>query len=356
MINEIIEIGKFMAGAFLHAWPYLLVTIPLAVLVNVSGISKYIEKTFNAKPLIAILLATIVGAFSPFCSCGVIPIISALLIGGVPLAPVMSFWLASPSMDPEAFFLSASQLGMDLAIWRLAGTFAMSLFGGYITHYLIKIKWLGKDVMKVKYSQNSKIVLINPIKILKAKLTAVQAQAAVSTVESCSCSENDSAPMPFESYAGESEETSCTTESCDTSCVTEKSEEEPRLLKKVLNESKAAVFMIVKFMSLAFFLEEWIINLLGKKNSFAIPVSALIGIPLYTTNLTALGLMGGLLKQGMDPGAVLAFLIGGATTTIPAMAAVYGIVKKRVFILYVGFALTAALLTGYLYLLFNSGT
>jgi len=80
----------------------------------------------------------------------------------------------------------------------------------------------------------------------------------------------------------------------------------------------------------------------------------MIGIPLYTTNLTALGLMGGLLNQGMNPGAVLAFLIGGATTTVPAMAAVYGIVKKRVFILYVSFALGAALITGYLYQIFQN--
>lgn len=84
-------------------WPYLLVTIPLAVAVNLSGASKYINRAFQARPVVAVLLATLVGAFSPFCSCGVIPVVVALLIGGVPLAPVMSFWIASPSMDPEAF-------------------------------------------------------------------------------------------------------------------------------------------------------------------------------------------------------------------------------------------------------------
>jgi uncharacterized membrane protein YraQ (UPF0718 family) len=106
MLNEIIKIANFMGEAFLHIWPYLLVTIPLAVAVNMSGASKYIKRAFDARPITAILLATIVGAFSPFCSCGVIPVIAALLISGVPLAPVMSFWIASPSMDPEIFFLS----------------------------------------------------------------------------------------------------------------------------------------------------------------------------------------------------------------------------------------------------------
>jgi uncharacterized protein len=37
------------------------------------------------------------------------------------------------------------------------------------------------------------------------------------------------------------------------------------------------------------------------------------------------------MEQEMLPGAALAFLIAGATTTIPAMTAVYGITKPRVF-------------------------
>ena len=43
MINEIIKIANFTGEAFLHIWPYLLVTIPLAVAVNMSGASKYIK-------------------------------------------------------------------------------------------------------------------------------------------------------------------------------------------------------------------------------------------------------------------------------------------------------------------------
>ena len=122
MFAQFTMIAEFMIAAFVHIWPYLLVTIPLAVAVRMSGASKYINNAFNTRPVVAILLATFVGAFSPFCSCGVIPVIAALLMGGVPLAPVMSFWIASPSMDPEIFFLSVSTVGWELAVWRLAGT------------------------------------------------------------------------------------------------------------------------------------------------------------------------------------------------------------------------------------------
>lgn len=43
-----------------------------------------------------IVLASLFGALSPFCSCGVVPLIAGLPGVGVPLAPVMAFWLSSP--------------------------------------------------------------------------------------------------------------------------------------------------------------------------------------------------------------------------------------------------------------------
>ena len=118
--------------------------------------------------------------------------------------------------------------------------------------------------------------------------------------------------------------------------------------------------MVATFMLLAFLLEalielyvpsEWITGLLGPGNPWAILTAALIGVPVYTSNLTALAMVGGLLRQGMDPAAALAFLIAGPTTTIPAMAAVWGLTTRRVFVLYIAFALVGAMVFGYLYAL-----
>jgi uncharacterized membrane protein YraQ (UPF0718 family) len=60
-------------------------------------------------------------------------------------------------------------------------------------------------------------------------------------------------------------------------------------------------------------------------------------------------MIGGLLAQGMNPAAALAFLIAGPTTTLPAMAAVWGLSTRRVFVLYVSFSLVGAVLAGYVY-------
>jgi uncharacterized membrane protein YraQ (UPF0718 family) len=56
----------------------------------------------------------------------------------------------------------------------------------------------------------------------------------------------------------------------------------------------------------------------------------------------------GLLAQGMQPGAAIAFLIAGPVTTVPAMSAVWGVVTRRVFAVYLGVSLLGAVILGWL--------
>ena len=127
---------------------------------------------------------------------------------------------------------------------------------------------------------------------------------------------------------------------------------------RLVPQSGKATWLISQSMLLALTLEtliklyvpsEWIIGVLGIENDLAILNAALLGIPVYTNSLAALGMVGGLLTQGMSPAAALAFLIAGPTTTIPAMAAVWSLVKNRIFALYVGFTLFGALLFAWLF-------
>jgi uncharacterized membrane protein YraQ (UPF0718 family) len=128
--------------------------------------------------------------------------------------------------------------------------------------------------------------------------------------------------------------------------------------RRLLGETWSATLMVVKFMALAFFIEAlitlyipsgWIAGLLGQQNPWAIVVAALFGVPAYTSNLTALPMVSGLLAQGMNPAAALAFLISGPTTTLPAMSAVWGLASRWVFALYVSFSLVGAVALGYFY-------
>ena len=358
MIEQVTEVLIMLKGSFLHLLPYMLITIPIAVAVNMSGASKQISKAMRAKPVTAILLAMVIGAFSPLCSCGVIPVVWSLLVGGVPLAPVMVFWLASPSMDPEIFFLSASMIGWNLAIWRLLATMFLSLGAGFIIHLMVKREWLGENIVReqplhsdfslsgvfkapVNLTKNLfRRVFPTPEPLLSTSASAGECGCGSSVDESVA--DVASVPSIEEPISEKSYEVS---ESTD-------------FYNRLASESGKATWMISKFMLLALFLEtliklyvpsEWIISVLGVENDYAVLNAALLGIPVYTNTLAALGMVGGLLTQGMSPAAALAFLIAGPTTTIPAMAAVWSLVKNRIFALYVGFTLVGAILFAWLF-------
>ena len=362
MIEQLIEVLVMLKGSFLHLLPYMLITIPIAVAVNMSGASKYISSAMKAKPLTAIFLAMAIGAFSPLCSCGVIPVVWSLLVGGVPLAPVMVFWLASPSMDPELFFLSASMIGWNLAVWRLLATMFLSLGAGFIIHLMVKREWLGKNIVRDQPMQSN----FSLSGIYKAPLNLTKnffrrmfptPEPLLSTsvaAGECGCGSSVDEPVadvvPAQSIG---------TERSEESCEVKKSSD---FYSRLLNESGKATWMISKFMLLALFLEvliklyvpsEWILGVLGAENDFAILNAALLGIPVYTNTLAALGMVGGLLTQGMSPAAALAFLIAGPTTTIPAMVAVWSLVKNRIFALYVGFTLLGAILFAWIFNIAN---
>jgi len=132
--------------------------------------------------------------------------------------------------------------------------------------------------------------------------------------------------------------------------------------KRIWDEIWKASSMVVKFMALAFLInalitfyvpEDFMNKILGINGTFSVVIAALIGIPAYTSNITALPLISGLLTMGMNPGAALSFLIAGPTTTLPAMIAVWGIARRKVFLLYIAFSFIGALLFGFLYILFN---
>jgi uncharacterized membrane protein YraQ (UPF0718 family) len=355
-----------------------------------SGASRYIKRAFQARPISAILLATAVGAFSPFCSCGVIPVIASLLISGVPLAPVMSFWIASPSMDPEIFFLSVGLIGWELAVWRLAATLILSLSAGLITHAVMANGWLGHGILRSReiatvsssydlikkgwLKLKESLIALRPSKYTLSSTTghsrglaqilpgATPLFPAANLSEPMVCAscaaESSLAKNPLSVIAStpvsEKQGTCCDDPSTNRGC----SDTPEPFMRRLFKETLSATLMVAKFMALAFFLEavitlyiprEWITAALGHQNPLVIISAAFLGIPTYTTSLTALPMISGLLTQGMSPAAALAFLVAGPTTTLPAMAAVWSLVARRVFVLYISFALLGAILIGYVY-------
>lgn len=356
-MNEIIFIGNFIAQAILNVWPAFTISIFLAVLVHFLKLDGVIRRAFNANVGVAILLATLVGAFSPFCSCTVVPVVAGLLASGVPLAPVMAFWIASPTMDPEIFALSVGIIGWPLALARLAATLALSLGAGYITLALTRRFAL------LEAGNGRKDTPPPPMKS-KVRQQSVPVMASVAAGTFSPAAVTQTAPALSLTTRAVADQ-GCSAESCQIPLV-----QKPVSWQSQLAESFRQIswpefgreflkqsWSLGRWLLLAFILEalitlyipqEAVASILGGDNWFAVPLAALIGVPLYLNNLAALPIVSGLLAQGMQAGAAIAFLIAGPVTTIPAMTAVYGIVPRRVFALYLALGLVGAVTLGFL--------
>jgi uncharacterized membrane protein YraQ (UPF0718 family) len=339
-MNDLIQIVGFVGRAAWRVLPFFVLSMFLSVLINMLDLKEPIRRAFAKREGLAVLLATAMGAFSPFCSCTVIPIIAGLLTSGVPLAPVMSFWIASPTMDPEIFTLTVGILGWPLALSRLAASLVLSLGAGYLTLLLTRLGYFrrilpGEEASPIKASVcGSASANRPPVSIRPAPEPAVRS-AIGSTFAGVT--------LPLIPPPVWWESSFVSFRRIDWWAFTRRMGEQ--------------CWRLGRWLLLAFFLEalitryipqEAIASVLGSGSRFAIPLASLIGVPLYLGNLSALPIVKGLITQGMQTGAAIAFLMAGPVTTLPAMTAVWTVVRRPVFTLYIAISLFGSMLLGWI--------
>ncbi|WP_340115893.1 permease [Pelagibius sp. 7325] len=297
--------ATFTLDALLHTAPYLLLSIGIAAYAGASGADNLIARAFTGSPALMILLAALAGGLSPFCSCGVIPLIAALLAMGVPLSAVMAFWLASPVMDPSMFVLTTGVLGGEFAVAKTLAAVGLGLFGGFATLGLMRAGGLAEPLREGVGNGGC-----GGAKVRSAK------------------------PVVWRFW-----------------------QEDARVAKFAREGWKTTLFL-AKWLTLAFLIEslmlayvpaEWVASALGGEGLLPIVSATLVGVPAYLNGYAALPLVGGLIGQGMAPGAGLAFLVAGGVTSLPAAIAVFALVKLRVFLLYLALALAGSFAAGLLF-------
>ena len=91
---------QFMAKALLNTAPYIMFAVMAVAYLKASGAEALVARAFEGRQVRMVILASLMGGLSPFCSCEVIPFIAGLLALGTPLAPVMAFWLVLATDGP----------------------------------------------------------------------------------------------------------------------------------------------------------------------------------------------------------------------------------------------------------------
>jgi len=122
---------------YFNILPWLIISILIQVIL-IHFIQKGKVSLVIKNKVLAIVVGSLLGLVSPLPTYAAIPIGLALIPLGLPLAAVMAFVIASPLINPSVFFLTATQLGMDIAFARIISAFVISLIGGFLFGYVIK--------------------------------------------------------------------------------------------------------------------------------------------------------------------------------------------------------------------------
>jgi uncharacterized membrane protein YraQ (UPF0718 family) len=143
-----LETAAFVARSMVSIAPLVIPGILLSAWVSASGAGAHVAALFGMRPATAILAASAVGAITPVCGVTVLPLMAGLLASGVPLAPVMAFWLSSPVTDPAMLTVTAATLGWEFAIAKTAAAFGLGLFGGLVTAAIRTPDWTANPLRR----------------------------------------------------------------------------------------------------------------------------------------------------------------------------------------------------------------
>jgi len=291
--------------------PYIVFAVLLIAYLKATGAENMVAKAFEGREHRMIVLAALFGGLAPFCSCEVIPFIAGLLALGAPLSAVMAFWLSSPLIDPPSLMITAGTLGWKFAIGKAIAAVFLGLLGGYGVKYLLQ-------------------------------------------------------SGAFKSPLKNTPKNSCSTGSCN---IENPFSEKPvwqfwvsaERISTFKNEGMNNALFLFKWLSFAYMLEALLIiyvpasligSIVGGEGFMPIVLGALVGMPAYLNSYAAPPLVAGLMEQGMSVGSAMAFMVAGAISSIPAMTAVWSLVKRQVFVAYLVFGFGGAIIFGAAFSLF----
>jgi len=302
MKSGLYSIWSISVNMFFRLWYFVAIGIIIGSLITVFVPTQKLSEVCNRKGgLTSIVLATLLGLVSPLGSYAVIPIFAAMISTGVPIAPVMSFLVSSPLINPFIFITTWGVLGPGLAIAVLSSAFALGVLSGLIFHYLNKKNFFAELVSNNpgKSDNNRQNDLISKL-----------------TQKSSGNKWLDALKLMY---------------------------------KMVKYPGKYFLIAILIAAVVDTYIPQSVVVMTLGASRFAVLLAAAMSIPFYVCGGGAIPLIYGLMNMGMSKGAALAFFIAGPATRISPMVTVALLVKKKAFLIYFLVVVLGGIGFGYLY-------
>lgn len=246
------------------------------------------------------VIAAMLGAITPFCSCSTIPFLKGLLRARAGFGPMMVFLFSSPLLNPIIIGLFVVTFGLQVTLVYFLIALGVSISAGYV------LEKLGFE----KYVEPA----------------TYEAPAA----KGCSTACADTAPKRENRWV--------------------------RIWRATWKDFKGVVpyllaGILVGSAIYGFLPTEFIGKYAGNDNLFAIPVSAIIGIPLYIRAEAVIPLSAALAAKGMSLGAVMALIVGSAGASLTEVILLRSIFKLQMIAAFLIVVIGMAMLAGFVYAL-----
>ena len=259
-----------------------------------------IRKRLSGAGVFGNVIAAGFGALTPFCACSTSPMTVGFLNAGVPFGSTMSFLIASPLLNPIIIGMLGAMVGIKAMVAYFVIAFLCSVLFGFI------MEKMGMQ----KYVKNVRL----------------------KTTTCCSADGHENLnkrSLPFKMKI---------------KLAFSSAWESLRPIMGYLLIGVALGAGIYGYMP-----QDFVMKIAGPDNPFAIPIAAVLGIPLYIRAETAIPIGLALMGKGMSIGAVISLIIGGAGMAIPEMTMLASIFKKKLVAMIVLVIFLTAVVSGYLF-------
>lgn len=246
------------------------------------------------------ILGALLGSVTPFCSCSTIPVLVGLFKSGAPFCGAISFLLTSPILNPAIITLLLAFFGIKATVIYTIFTFTFAVVMGLVLDKL----GFEKEVKNVSVKGGH----VDAIswETLKGTFWQKQAQAF--------------------RYS----------------------------LKDAFGLFKGVILYLLLGAGIGAFIYEFIptellANFAGANNLWAVPLAAVVGIPMYIRTETMIPIASILIAKGVAPGVMIALILGGAGASIPEVSLLNSIFKKKMVVAFVLCIFFVATVTGYIF-------
>jgi len=241
------------------------------------------------------VMAASLGIVTPFCSCSAVPLFIGFVQAGVPLGVTFSFLIAAPMVNEIALALLFALFGWEIALLYLVLGLTVAIVAGFIIGKLKMEHHLEDWVQKMAHTQ-----------------------ATVGADELTLADRIDAGFASVREIVGRVW---------------------PYVLAGIAIGAGIHGYVPQDFMA----------GFMGKEAWWAVPVSVLIGVPMYTNAAGIIPIVEALLAKGAALGTVLAFMMSVIALSLPEIVILRKVLKPRLIATFVGVVASGIMLVGFVF-------